>query len=132
MGRDTRLALDFLECLSKNVRENITKIASIAGFTPFRNNTNDLPNSGNHYLYDFHALIPKLGLFEGNESAIPYDYIDLFQVIAPRKVLIYAPMMDKNAYYDAVKECITEIKPFWSDQNAAHNLTILTPNTVSD
>ena len=107
-------------------------IATIAGFTPFRNNTNNLANSGNHYLYDYHGLIPKLGLFEGNEMKIPYDYIDLFNVIAPKKILIYAPTRDRNANNNAVQQCLENIKPFWSKNNAANNLTIITPDDVSN
>eukprot|EP01083_Nonionella_stella_P266506 901467_1 len=75
--------------------KRVMNIATIAGFTPWRNNTNNLSNSGNHYLYEYHALIPKLGLFEGQETQIPYDYGDLFEIISPRNVLIYAPLMDR-------------------------------------
>ena len=114
------------------IDDRIASIASIAGFSPWRKNADHLPNSGNHYLYEYHALIPKLGLFAGNEGAVPYDYPDLFEAIAPRKVLIYAPQMDRNADWDAVRECITEIKPFWVDRNAQNNLTVITPNEVGN
>ncbi len=38
--------------------KRISNIASIAGFTPFRNNSNGLPNAGNAYFYDM-ALFHK-------------------------------------------------------------------------
>ena len=110
----------------------IANVASIAGFTPWRANTDDLPNSGNHYLFEYHALMPKLGLFEGEEASIPYDYTDLFEVVAPRNVLLYAPQMDRNANYGAVEQCIADIKPFWSEKDAASNLTVVTPNEVGN
>eukprot|EP01084_Bolivina_argentea_P067318 122617_1 len=110
----------------------INNVASISGFTPFKNNTNNLSNSGNHYLYEYHSLIPKLGLFKGNEVLIPYDYSDLFDVIAPRNVFIYAPTMDRNANNYAVEQCLQDIKQYWTNKNALKNLTVVTPNDVSN
>ena len=51
----------------------IAGAAVFSGWTPFRTNVG-VSTGGNALLYERHALIPRLGLFAGNESAIPYDY----------------------------------------------------------
>lgn len=48
----------------------IAAVASFAGFTPFRNDTNDRSTGGIKRLYDLHALIPKLGLFAENPDEV--------------------------------------------------------------
>eukprot|EP01084_Bolivina_argentea_P067321 122622_1 len=111
--------------------KRIMNVATIAGWTPFRNNTNDLPNAGNYYFYDIHGLVPKLGFFKGKEEIIPYDYNELFQQISPRKILIYSPTKDRNAYYNAVGECVANVKSFWNN-SAAKNFTAMFPDDVSD
>ena len=118
---------------SSVIDKRISNIGVINGFTPFRNNTNDLANSGNWYYYQAHGLIPKLGYFVNKESEIPYDYIDLFEAIAPRKTLIYAAINDRNANFNSVKECIQQSKVFWSKtNNSSANLTIEMPNQFSE
>eukprot|EP01083_Nonionella_stella_P176925 620419_1 len=110
----------------------IQNIASIAGFTPLRTNTNDLGNAGNYYYYQTHALIPKLGYFANREHDIPYDYDDLLESISPRKTLLYAPVMDKNADYVSTKQCIASSQQYWIDKGAGANYTMQFPNTVTD
>eukprot|EP01083_Nonionella_stella_P093625 262436_1 len=110
----------------------IQAVASIAGFTPFRNNTNDLPNAGNYYYYQTHGLIPKLGYFKNKEKEIPYDYDELLEMVSPRKTLLYAPVMDKNADYMNTKDCITSSKQYWSKKEAVQNYTMRFPDIVTD
>ena len=117
--------------LSKETtNKRISNIAVINGFTPFRNNSNDLSNAGNWYYYQSHGLIPKLGYFVNRENEIPYDFIDLFKSIAPRKTLIFASVNDRNANFNATRECIEQSKSFWADSSA--NLTIEMPNQHSE
>ncbi len=81
-------------------------------------------------IWHIHGIIPKLGYFEGKESTIPYDYGDLFEVIAPRKSLFYCPSMDRNAFYEGVKELLSESSGFWRDSSG--NFTVEYPDDVSN
>ena len=71
-------------------------VASFAGFTPMRTDGLARPTGGLRRLYELHALLPRLALF-ADLSTIPYDYADLFRLIAPRPTLVHAPVDDRSA-----------------------------------
>ena len=75
----------------------ISAVFSIAGFTPMRTDTAGRPTGGLKRLSHLHALVPKLGLFVGEEAAVPYDYAELFDAIAPRPTLLVTPTRDRDA-----------------------------------
>jgi hypothetical protein len=85
--------------------ERIAGVAAFSGWSPFRDGggNGSACNAGvggagadnapgrqlNQQLYKTHALLPRLGFFEGNEAAVPYDYDELIAAIAPRPTLLY-------------------------------------------
>ncbi len=94
-----------------------TRIAGLAvfsGFTPMRTDSNDQPTGGIQQYYQWHSILPKLGLFNGKESKIPYDYDDVIKLIAPRNCLIYAPLHDRFANSEDVKNCVEEAGKAWN------------------
>ncbi len=92
----------------------IAGIASFSGFTPMRTDSNDQPTGGIQQYYQWHAIVPKLGLFNGKESKIPYDYDDVIKMISPRNCMIYAPMQDRFANADDIQECVGKVKNAWN------------------
>jgi pimeloyl-ACP methyl ester carboxylesterase len=98
-------------------QDRVAGVASFAGFTPFRTDFNYKPTYGIKRLYDFHALIPRLGLFQNSMASIPYDYDELIGSIAPRNILLYTPMDDRDSTYEDVDECLSKIKNKWKGTN---------------
>ena len=94
-------------------QKRIAGVASFAGFTPFKTDFNSKPTYGIKRLYDFHALVPRLGLFQNDYDNIPYDYEELIGSIAPRNILLYVPMDDRDSTYSDVNECLNKIKSKW-------------------
>eukprot|EP01044_Picomonas_judraskeda_P017539 COSAG03_NODE_3318_length_2084_cov_48.486650_1_plen_111_part_00 len=92
-----------------------------------RTDTPDKPTGGIRRLYEMHALIPRLGLFQHEQSRIPYDYDDLLTAIAPRPTLLYTPQSDRDATYTDVAECVSKVSSQWP----AGKLTHTAPNTTS-
>jgi pimeloyl-ACP methyl ester carboxylesterase len=111
--------------------ERIAVVASIAGFTPLRTDSDDKPTGGNRRLYQWHALQPKLGLFTKQESKIPYDFDDVLRLIAPRRCLIVAPRRDRFATFDEVVACVERAKSGWLQAGRADALTFSTPDDIS-
>ena len=95
--------------------ERIKAVASFAGFTPMRSDSNDRHTLGLRRLYDFHALIPRLGFFRDDPSKVPYDYDDLLGAIRPRPALLYTPKMDRDATFADVLSCIKKSR--WDSLN---------------
>jgi hypothetical protein len=98
--------------------ERIAGLACFSGFAPMRTDTDAKPTGGIRQYWQWHALMPKLGLYHGKESAIPFDYDDVLALIAPRTCLIYAPTRDRFADSEDVKACIMKTKALWQDEDA--------------
>eukprot|EP00939_MAST-03C_sp_MAST-3C-sp1_P002329 g2329.t1 len=77
----------------------VDRVAAFAAFTPMRTDTNDRPTLGIKRLYDLHALIPRLGLYREDPSQVPYDYDEILEALAPRRVLLFAPEQDRDATF---------------------------------
>jgi pimeloyl-ACP methyl ester carboxylesterase len=107
----------------------IAGVAAFSGWTPFRTNTG-VATGGNALLYERHALIPRLGLFAGNETAIPYDYAELIAAIAPRPCLLHAPLRNRFAVPADVGAAAKAAAAAWGGNASA--FTLSTPNTSSD
>ena len=109
----------------------ITGVASFCGFTPLRTDSGDRPTGGNRRLYRWHALQPKLGLFEGREGDIPYDFDDVLRLIAPRPCLVYAPKRDRHATFREVVACVRKARAAWAEQGRPDALVLRTPDDIN-
>jgi pimeloyl-ACP methyl ester carboxylesterase len=97
--------------------ERIAGVASFSGFTPMRTDTDKKPTGGIRRLWEWHHVLPKLGLYNGNETGIPYDYEDVIKLISPRKVLIYAPENDRFADPGDISKCIEKAQEAWENKS---------------
>ena len=91
----------------------------------------DKPTGGLKRLWKWHALLPRLGLFEGNQRQIPYDYDDVLALVAPRPCLVYAPKRDRFADFAEVAACLDKAKKAWAADGCPENVTVRTPNDVN-
>ncbi len=107
--------------------ERIAGLACFSGFTPMRSDTDAKPTGGIRRFWEWHALIPKLGLYHQQEAAIPYDYDDLLASIADRQCLIYAPSRDRFVDPADVKSCIEKAR---KSVRGADNLTSEFPDDI--
>jgi pimeloyl-ACP methyl ester carboxylesterase len=104
--------------------KRIAGVASFSGFTPMRTDTNQKPTGGLQQYYQWHAILPKLGLFNRKEKKIPYDYDDIIKLIAPRNCLIYSPLMDRFTNPKDIAECIEKAKEAWNKKEAFDFITL--------
>lgn len=100
------------------IDKRIAGVASFSGFTPMRTDTNQKPTGGIQQYYQWHAILPKLGLFNGKENEIPYDYDDVIKRIAPRKCLVYSPLRDRFGDSGDIKKCVESAKTAWDNSDA--------------
>ncbi len=107
--------------------ERIAGIACFSGFTPMRTDTDAKPTGGIRQYWQWHALIPKLGLYHQKEAQLPYDYDDVLALISPRRCLVYAPVHDRFADREDIERCIVKAKASWQDEEG---LTFLSPNDI--
>ena len=111
--------------------ERIAGVASFAGFTPLRTNTDDRPTGGNRRWWELHALQPLLGLYQGREREIPCDFDEVLSLIAPRPCLVVAPKRDRFADHGEVVACVERAKAAWSDAGRPGKLVLEAPDDIS-
>ena len=107
--------------------ERVGGVISICGFTPMRLDTADKGTEGIRAYSHLHGLLPRLGFFVGNESRIPYDFHEITASIAPRKILIIVPQLDRDATLEDVKLCTDEAKKVYKLFGAEKNVTLDAP-----
>ena len=108
--------------------DRIAGVVSVAGFTPMRLNTMDRGTEGIKAYSHLHGLLPRLGFFVGNESRIPYDFHEVLACIAPRPVLVIAPVMDKDAHLEDVQKCIEQTGKIYGLYGAPESIQIFSPD----
>jgi cephalosporin-C deacetylase-like acetyl esterase len=108
--------------------ERIAGVVSVAGFSPMRLNTSDKGTEGIKAYSHLHGLLPRLGFFVGNEARIPYDFHEILACIAPRPILVIAPVLDKDAILRDVTYCVNEARKIYSLYGAPRNIQIFSPD----
>ncbi len=76
--------------------------------------------------------MPRLAAFKGRLAEIPFDFHELIGALAPRRVLISAPVGDLNFKWQSVDRIAQAAMPVFSMRNAAENLRVLHPDCPHD
>lgn len=108
--------------------DRIAGVVSVAGFTPMRLNTPDKGTEGIKAYSHLKGLLPRLGFFVGNENRIPCDFYEVLACIAPRPVLVIAPVFDKDAIFRDVVQCVNQTRKIYSLYGSSDNFRIFSPD----
>ena len=106
--------------------DRVAGVASFAGFTPMRTDTDEKPTGGIRRWWEWYSLLPRLGVYDGRESELPFDYDDLLAMVAPRPCLIVAPAHDREASPADVKACVEKARAVWQSKGSPAGLSLLT------
>jgi len=102
-------------------------LISVCPPPPFRLDTPEKNTGGIRHWSHLHMLLPRLGLFIGHESRIPYDVHLLLAAMAPRPVLVVSPLLDREAPLSDVTRAVESARQVYSLYNASGNLEQLSP-----
>jgi pimeloyl-ACP methyl ester carboxylesterase len=108
--------------------ERVAGVVSVAGFTPMRLNNLNRGTEGIKAYSHLHGLIPRLGFFVGNEDRIPVDFHDVLASIAPRPLLVIAPVYDKNAHLEDIELAVNQSEKIYSLFGNPENIEIFSPD----
>ncbi len=109
----------------------IAGVASFCGFTPWQTDTDARMTGGIRRWWQWHAITPKLGIFHGRETEIPYNYTEVLSLVAPRSCLIIAPKRDRHANAADVLACAAAAKTYWDQAGAAERLVVSSPDDIN-
>jgi dienelactone hydrolase len=101
---------------------------TVSGFTPMRTDTAVRNTGGIARLSHERPVVPRLGLFVGRETELPYDYDELIAAIAPRPVLVVQPAMDRDATPADVRAAVERARRVYALHGAADKLCLDEPD----
>ncbi len=89
----------------------------------------DKTTEGNRHYSHLHGLIPRIGLYEGNEATIPVDFGEILHCIQPVKTLVIAPTQDRNHPREQVEKVIASFRGMSDPGDIEETFELLQPET---
>jgi len=113
--------------LTAALDDRVRAVAAVCGFSPFRLETPATGTEGLRHYSHLHGLIPRLGFFIGHQDRVPFDYDEVIAAIAPRRVLVVAPELDRYAPLANVRRAVEGAADVYQLFDKADALTLDTP-----
>ena len=110
------------------LEERIAAVASTCGFASMRLDRHGQATEGLMRYSHLRPTLPRLGFFVGQEKRVPYDFHEMLAMIAPRPVLVVAPLLDQDFYHEDVRACYTAAATVYKLLGAENKLQLETPN----
>lgn len=113
--------------------ERIAAVVSSCGFDSYQDyyggdQTKWLPGKGWTQL----RYMPALAEYRENLNKIPFDFDEILATIAPRPVLVVAPLHDSNFQANSVRRLIANARTVYSLHQSENNLNLLQPDCEHD
>ncbi|HEY0968378.1 MAG TPA: dienelactone hydrolase family protein [Opitutaceae bacterium] len=100
----------------------------VAGFTPFRTDTDDRGTGGVRRWSHDYGWLPRLGTFVGREQEIPVDFDQILAAAAPKPMLVIAPRRDWHSTHAEVAAAVAAAQRAYRAGGAAGALTLESPD----
>jgi dienelactone hydrolase len=107
--------------------ERVRGVAAVAGVEALRLDTPSKGAEGVSHYSHLHGLIPRFGFFTGQERRLPIDYDEVIAAIAPRRLLVVSPVLDRYAPTGDVREVVAAGKAVYSLLGAEEAIIFQTP-----
>jgi pimeloyl-ACP methyl ester carboxylesterase len=108
--------------------ERIAGVVSVAGFTPMSLDSLEKGTGGLRRWTEWLPLQPRLGVFVGNESRVPYDYHEVLACIAPRALLVVEPRVNYRADLKDIQFCVEEVRKVYRLLGSEKNVQLTIPD----
>mgnify|MGYP003117071954 FL=1 len=107
----------------------IAGLALSSAFTPLRNASGNV--EGLKAYSHLYGLIPRLGLFDGEEYRIPVDFPEMLANIAPRPVMVISPELDRHADHENVITTMEGLKQLYQKLEVGDALEWQSPHAFN-
>lgn len=114
--------------LTAAIDDRVAGVVSVAGFTPFRTDTDEAGTGGVRRYSYLYGWIPRLGQFVGEEAKIPVDFNEIIACIAPRLTIVMAPKYDWHATHSDVVASVNMAHNAYKLLGSESKLKLISPN----
>ena len=111
------------------LESRIAGLALSSAFTPLRNASGNV--EGLKAYSHLYGLIPRLGLFDGEEYRIPVDFPEMLANIAPRPVMVISPELDRHADHENVITTMEGLKQLYQKLGVGDALEWQSPHAFN-
>lgn len=108
--------------------DRIAGVVSVAGFSLMRAGGEENGREGIKALSYLHGLMPRLLFFAGHTNRLPFDFVEVMACIAPRPLLVIAPLYDKDACLGDIRQAVGETRKVYGIFNAANRINLFVPD----
>lgn len=103
--------------------------AVISAFSSLRNDNRGM--EGIRHFTELHGLLPRLGFFEGFENRIPVDFDEVLACIAPRPLMVMAPVRDRSHSIAIVRKMVSSVSKIYKQEQAMDRIRFEQPQTYN-
>lgn len=105
--------------------DRVKGLAMVSGFSSWKMDLEE--TEGIFHYAHAHGLMPRLGLFLGQEKNIPIDYDDMLASLAPKPILLIAPQADRHHPVETVKKMLETVKKAYQQKSTIEALIVEHP-----
>jgi len=105
--------------------ERIAGVVTLCGPGPFRLEGDERETGGLRKWSHTLMLLPRLGLFIGEEERVPYDVDDLMACAAPKAQLVISPKLNYEAPAEYVAQAVAGARKVYEMHGAGEELVHL-------
>ncbi|MBN1674936.1 MAG: alpha/beta fold hydrolase [Kiritimatiellae bacterium] len=110
----------------------VSGMVAVCGPQPFRLDTPDKGTGGIRRWSHLHMLMPRMGLFAGQQHRIPYDVQHLYAAMAPRDLVVVSPQLDWEACEDDITTAVKRARRVFALLSAEQRLQQLSPEDYNN
>ncbi len=115
--------------LAGAVDPRIDGVAVVAAFSPWR--ASDSRYESIRVMSHQHGFIPRLGLFAEDPKTAPIDFGEIMACIAPRPLMVVAPLLDRHSNPSAVTSELNKVASIYAAFDSTDNLKIEKPQEIN-
>jgi dienelactone hydrolase len=118
--------------LTAAIDHRVASAVSASGFTLFRHDPDAAGTGGLRRWSHLYGWLPRLGGYVGNETAVPVDFPDILSAIAPRPMLVVAPILDWHHPQASVAQALESARSSYSSEAATKKLQLYSPLCLAE
>lgn len=107
----------------------IAGVAVVAAFSPWRSSNSRYESI--RLFSHWHGFMPRLGLFADRPEEAPVDYPEILAALAPRKLMVVAPTLDRHSNGEAVTRTLEQVAKVYELHGARDRLRISRPTEIN-
>jgi dienelactone hydrolase len=116
--------------LTAALDDRVAGAVSVAGFTPFRTDTDTCGTGGIRRYSEAYGWLPQIGAFVGHENKLPVDFNEILAGAAPRRMLVMSPTINWHETHQDVQKAVDMARKAYELLGAGQGIEMQSPEGI--